>query len=240
MNNIVSNIKKDRQLQLFIVYMIAAIFLILAISKNIYTVQSPTVQSTYSWVSTFLGIACVFFAARQSTLTYWVGVLAVLTYGTVALENNYIYDYLLNFGFFFPLQLIGFYVWKNHLDGEHKVKIRTLKNPKLLIVGTIIAIALLSTVLYQPIAVMLKGFELSLPMFYRVLDAATTVMSIIAQILMTLRMKEQWVLWNIVNGCSIIMWIYFGDIALEIMFIVYLINSLYGTYEWYKQPKIET
>ena len=48
---------------------------------------------------------------------------------------------------------------------------------------------------------------------------------------------EQWYLWIIVNIVSIIMWIIslsqgFGDFATLLMWILYLLNSLYGLYKW--------
>ena len=52
--------------------------------------------------------------------------------------------------------------------------------------------------------------------------------------------REQWIGWVIVNIVSIIMWFVAyksgsGDLTTMFMWIVYLINSLYGLFQWYRK-----
>ena len=67
------------------------------------------------------------------------------------------------------------------------------------------------------------------------LDGVTTVMVIAAQLLMLLRYREQWVLWIIINVLSIALWA--DTAAMYIMYAAYLLNSLYGYYNWTKLAK---
>ncbi|EUJ37880.1 hypothetical protein BTHER_03254 [Brochothrix thermosphacta DSM 20171 = FSL F6-1036] len=62
------------------------------------------------------------------------------------------------------------------------------------------------------------------------LDSITTAISVVAQILMTLRYKEQWLLWIVVNILSIILWIIAGNPSMVAMWVAFLFNSSYGYY----------
>ena len=74
-------------------------------------------------------------------------------------------------------------------------------------------------------------------------DSATTVLSVIAMLLMVRAFMEQWVLWVVVNTISIIMWIIAwmrGDAhaaLMVIMWMFYLANSVNGWRIWNKSAK---
>lgn len=64
------------------------------------------------------------------------------------------------------------------------------------------------------------------------IDAASTLCSVIATILMALRFREQWFMWVIVYLISIIMWIVAFDILMLIMSICCFLSSLIGYINW--------
>ena len=87
------------------------------------------------------------------------------------------------------------------------------------------------------------GIPLLGPMF----DSSTEVLQIIAQILLIKRMAEQWPLWIATNVITIIMWVavMIADptsipyaLPTFIMWVAYLINSVYGTKVWYRDVRI--
>ena len=57
------------------------------------------------------------------------------------------------------------------------------------------------------------------------LDSASTVISVVANLLMVLRYREQWLLWIVIDIITVIMW------------AVYLVNAFYGYYNWSKIAK---
>ncbi len=83
---------------------------------------------------------------------------------------------------------------------------------------------------------LLKYLDSALP----VLDGATVVISIVAQILMILRYREQWALWILVNILTISLWtavwLKNGETSLPllVMYCMYLCNSVYSYYNWTK------
>ncbi len=71
------------------------------------------------------------------------------------------------------------------------------------------------------------------------LDGLTTVIAVVAQLLMILRYREQWLLWIGLNVISIILWLQAeeGSLPIVIMYSAYLLNSIYGYYNWTKLTK---
>ena len=72
------------------------------------------------------------------------------------------------------------------------------------------------------------------------IDAMSTVFSVIALIVQVARYAEQWLLWIVVNVVSVVMWVLLMEKILlrsqwfDIMWAAYLFNSVYGYYNWKK------
>ena len=58
------------------------------------------------------------------------------------------------------------------------------------------------------------------------------------KLLMILRYREQWLLWIVLNVLSILLWA--EQPAMYLMYSAYLLNSLYGYYNWTKLVKAES
>ena len=69
------------------------------------------------------------------------------------------------------------------------------------------------------------------------LDSASTVISITANLLMVLRYREQWLLWIVIDIITVIMWWHVEDYIMVTMWAVYLVNAFYGYYNWSKISK---
>lgn len=65
-------------------------------------------------------------------------------------------------------------------------------------------------------------------------DSATNVMAVIAQLLMMLRYREQWIWWLLIDLLCIKMWFVAGNWSMVAMYIAWTINCLYGWYNWKK------
>jgi nicotinamide mononucleotide transporter len=69
------------------------------------------------------------------------------------------------------------------------------------------------------------------------LDSASTSFSLVANALMVMRYREQWVLWIIVDIITVIMWIIAGDWIQTTMWALFLLNAFYGLIVWSKSDK---
>jgi len=191
--------------------------------------------STISIISALANVVCVILVAQGKLSNYIWGTVGVVTYACLAYTWGYYGETVLNAAYYLPMQFIGFYFWyKNSGDVDatesQSVIVTSLSKVQKLIgvLSVPVLIALTSYVLY------LVGGKLV------VLDATTTILSIVAMVLMAARMKEQWILWIVVDVISIYMWLQsfmLGNpdgIATLLMWIVFLLNALYGAWKWFK------
>ena len=61
----------------------------------------------------------------------------------------------------------------------------------------------------------------------------------IANALMVLRYREQWLLWIIVDVVTVAMWVLAGDWIMTTMWSVYLLNACYGMITWTRMNRME-
>ena len=194
-------------------------------------------------IAAFTNVICIILISFGKISNFFWGFFAVSIYGCIALVWDYVGDMQLNLFFFLPFQFIGYSLWKFHLDSQQEIISKSL-NLKTSIVTIYFAIVL-SVFFYFEIPefsrVILGKYNFDGNTFQQVLphilDSLTNSLSIVAQILMLLRFREQWIFWIIVNIFQIAM--YSGaahnrlDVNLLLMWIVALGNSCFGFYQWF-------
>ena len=70
------------------------------------------------------------------------------------------------------------------------------------------------------------------------LDACTVALSVIAQLLMVWRYREQWAMWIAIDIASIVMFALLGQWSMVAMYIAWTANAVYGWYNWTKLTDI--
>jgi nicotinamide mononucleotide transporter len=117
---------------------------------------------------------------------------------------------------------VGMSEWKKNKDNED-VKVRSMDIYDCITFGT----------LFIPLCAI---FSYLIVVNYNsgqiVLDTTTTVIGIIAQVLMILRFKEQWILWFILDILCIALWAIDGNWCLVTQYIFWTINCVYGYKIW--------
>ena len=198
---------------------------------------------SYTWGDTLLsfsvlitGIVCVVLVTRGSIWNYAPGLYNVVGYSWLSYQNGYFGEVMLNAGYFFPAQIIGIFMWRRNLK---EGPIVVMKKMRKLDTAMWLAFSAVGTYIYGSILASIPGQNA--PFF----DSCSTVLSVIAMILMMLRYREQWILWIIVDVVSIAMWALRLDSGVEgapamlVMWSAYLINACYGYYKWSKHAVLE-
>lgn len=187
-------------------------------------------ESLVGIVSAVTGVVCVVMVARAKIANYSFGVINAALYGYVAYQATYYGDAMLNWLFYLPIQFLGFYMWD---QANRKVDSATVIRERM----SMKAIVITASLAISAIAVygaLLESWGDAMPF----VDSSTTVLSITAMILMLKRFAEQWILWIMVNVLSIGMWVVStiandgGGIAALMMWMVFLVNSVYGWISW--------
>lgn len=172
------------------------------------------------------GIFCVVLCAKGKKEQYIWGVINVIGYIIVAFLNKYYGEVMLNLIYYLPSQFLGYFLWKKHQNMD-KVEGRKLNLKKSILLLLLCTFSILG---YKLILDLLGGNS-------TLLDSASTMISVVANTLMLLRYREQWLLWIIIDTITVVMWLLVGDFIMVTMWMVYLLNAFYGYYNWTKIAK---
>ncbi len=211
----------------------AWLLLFLAIQIVVFFIQPYSPAAT---IAAIAGILCVVFVGKGKISNYFFGLISVSLYAYVSYTYKLYGEMMLNLLVYVPVQFVGFYMWRRHMTrdntvNEDNVEEVIAKGLNMKQWATVVVVTVIGTLAYIEF---LKSLGSALP----ALDGATVVISLVAQVLMVLRYREQWILWILVNILTIAlwtgMWLHHGETSLPLllMYCMYLCNSVYGYYNW--------
>ena len=188
-------------------------------------------DSKIALLSAICGISYTIIAGKGKLSCYLFGIVSTLCYSYIAFKNNLIGNFALNLLYYLPMQFIGIYNWKKHLNKKTNEIVKTNLGLKPFLSYLVGALGLSVVV-----ALCLKISGDSSPFA----DSIATVFSILGLYLTVKRCIEQWCVWTIVNGFSMLMWI---KAYLEgshcfttiLMWFVYFILGIYFWQAWHKE-----
>ena len=187
-------------------------------------------DSPLGMISGIAGILCVVFVSKGKISNYFFGLIFAYTYFYVSWGSNFLGEMNTALYVYIPSQFIGYFMWKQNMqndNGGESVIAKALMPKGWAILLVSVAIGTLCFVQALKAA---GGSSTTL-------DGLTTIITVAAQLLMILRYREQWLLWIVLNVLSILLWQ--GQPAMYLMYSAYLLNSLYGYYNWTKLVKAE-
>lgn len=173
-------------------------------------------------------------AGKGKISCYFFGLISSLLYSYLSLKNSLYGNLCLNLLYYIPMQILGIFQWKKHLKKTTNEIYKTKLETKELIRLSIISILACVGAIF-----ILKNIQDSNP----IIDGITTMLSIIGMYLTVKRCIEQWIVWTIVNGLSIIMWL---NIALQggktystiVIWFVYFVLGIYFYQRWNKELSV--
>ena len=190
-------------------------------------------DSKIALVSAICGISYTIFAGKGKISCYAFGLCGTLCYSYLSFANHLFGNLALYMLYYLPMQILGIFRWKKHLKKDSTEIIKTKLSAKERIICLII-----TTILSLVVSLILKYAGDASPF----IDGTTTVFSILGMLLTIKRCIEQWYVWILVNGLSVVMWIeaYLQGsncLATVIMWITYFILAFYFLSVWQKELK---
>ncbi len=179
------------------------------------------------------GILYTIIAGKGKISCYLFGLTGSVCYIYLSFINSLWGNMLLYLLYYIPMQILGIFKWKKHLKKESneiaKIKLNINQRFKLCIIGFLGCIISI---------IILQYFNDKSP----IIDGITTFLSILGMYLTVKRAIEQWVVWMIVNGLSLLMWLNLvinGTKAYStiLMWGVYFILAIYFYIQWEKELK---
>ncbi|NMO94272.1 nicotinamide riboside transporter PnuC [Paenibacillus lemnae] len=204
------------------------LFTLIAVSITIVS------KDTLFGFSVFItGVLCVVLTAKGKLMSYVFGMYNTFGYAYLSYTNGLFGEVMLNLLFFVPMNVVGFLMWRNHFQSG-KLVMRQMDVKGIPIVGAVCIAGFL-----------LLGYGLSLIPGQNspYIDAVTTVLSVVATILMVRRFKEQWLLYIVLNIFTVLLWVIRtldgsdDGVIMIVMWSAYLMNAVYGYYNWNKGAK---
>ena len=187
-------------------------------------------DSLLGMISGITGILCVVLVSKGKISNYFFGLIFAYTYFYVSWGSNFLGEMNTALYVYIPSQFIGYFMWKQNMQSDNGgesviAKALTPKGWAILLLSVAIG-----TLCFVQALKAAGGSSTEL-------DGLTTIITVAAQLLMILRYREQWLLWIVLNVLSILLWK--GQPVMYLMYSAYLLNSLYGYYNWTKLVKVE-
>lgn len=188
--------------------------------------------------ATLLAIINVYLLARQQLINYGFGLAAVLLFGYLFMANQLYSDMLLQWMFYAPLQVVGYFMWKyGDTLGQHdpgrsidSMRITVLDAPR----WALIAVAILLSAGCLG-AYMAAYTAASFPYA----DALTTTMSIAASVLMLRKILENWVIWIAMDLIAIPIYFMKSLYVTSGLYVVFLCLATYGLVAWLRDLRAD-
>lgn len=180
-----------------------------------------TKDTLLSFASGIAGVFSVVFCSERKLSYYFWSFIQIATFSIICF-NEQLYAKLLENAFYLITMGIGIGAWLANKDIDNRVKTRSLDSNAIIkyVNGGVIGfIVLLLTLTFL-------GGENPF------LDALTTTLAFIAQILMVLRYKENWNVWFIMNIICVILFLTTGNWCMVAQYVFWTINTIYGYKIW--------
>lgn len=203
----------------------AWLLIFIAAQIGIYIYNPDSILGMISGIS---GIICNVFVSKGKISNYFFGLIFAYTYFYISLGANFLGEMNTTLYVYIPAQFIGYFLWKANMQKEQGSDAVVAKALTAKGWAGLIAFLVIGTLLFVQLLNYYGGSSTGL-------DGLSTIIVVAAQALMVLRYREQWLLWILLNVISIALWA--ENTSMYVMYSVYLLNSLYGYYNWSKLQK---
>jgi len=185
--------------------------------------------SLFEWVGVITTIGCIYLAARENIWNWPVSIISIIISAIIYFENSLYGDFSLQFYFLFTA-FYGWYFWLKKKKEDDKPVVSINFKEWLL---AILAVVILSFIL----GMLLERYtNTNVP--YE--DGFCTAMSLVAQIMLTRKIIQNWILWIIVDICYVPLLIYKGLNLYALLYGILVILAVKGYLDWRKTYREQT
>ena len=199
-------------------------------------------------VGTVFGLICIWYASKEKIFNFYFGLINVTLFAIIFYQIQLYANLLLQI-FFFAMNFYGLYAWGKPAANNDSLKIRWLSKPQLIltIVVSLIAIAILAkfiNLFFNTLTIIaVKLMQLVIPSIampvlqsdpYPLMDAAVTVLSIVAMVQMTRKLVENWIVWVVIDLISIVLYAKQGVYFMALEYVLLTAIAFNGCTTWIK------
>lgn len=177
--------------------------------------------------SVWASLACVWLARTENIWTMPYGLVAVVLLGWYLLDIDLVAQGWLQYVYYVPVQVLGWWAWARGGAGRTELPvtamgIRQWTGVLAIFAALWVSLWLLFDAVYDEPS-------------YLIWDTSIVASSVTAQSLMTWKKRESWWWWTLpVNVSSILLFVRTEVWAFVFLYVVFLINSVWGWSKWHK------
>lgn len=181
------------------------------------------------WVGTFTAFICIYLAAKENIWNWPISIISVLAYVFVFFEAKLYADMALQFYFLFTA-FYGWYFWikKKQVHDKPVVSLR-VKEWVIVIVGMVLLSVALGTFLDN-------YTDSDVPYA----DGTLAAMSFFAQILLTRKILENWLIWILVDILYVPLYLHKHLILTTVLYAALVPIAILGYIDWRKTYREQT
>lgn len=210
---------------IFLIGGFTAISILLELTGTKNSTQLPVL----GFVAGLLSILCSIYGAKGNIINFFFGFIGSILTAYIAFRQQLWSNFAIYLLFNAPIQIVGLVQWKKRLKENTPAITPRWMSWRMRII-TILTVA--AATIGLTIILSIKNDPQPL------LDSATTLLIIVAQLMLTFAFTDLWFVWIIFNTCNIIMWSVAsrtGD-ANAILTLVrtcfFMLNTIYGIINW--------
>jgi len=176
-----------------------------------------------SLVSGLLGITAVILCSQGNIWTFAFGFGQIITYAILCWMERFYAGIAMN-AFYFITQIYGIHEWRRlRMDNSAIITPRSMPIVRFLILCAVVALVSVG------VGWLLQQYTDDTQPY---MDAITTIVSVAAQILLIMAIRQQWWLWLLVDVLFVAMWIIAGNWNMVMQYSFWCINCVYGMFRW--------
>ncbi|AKX34224.1 nicotinamide mononucleotide transporter [Spiroplasma litorale] len=214
--------------------------LLISSSILILTLGIIAKDSVVAIIAGITGTIGVILGAKGKLSAFIIATVNSIMYIIIAFQGILISSVILHTCFYIPMNIVGFFLWIKNRNKKDDVIARRLSFK-----GIMFSFMMLM-VMYLIYSLIMYNFSIAKNVWF---DCFILISTIIAILLMVFRYVDQWILWILANIMNLTMWVIIiiniqnevyektTAIIFVIMYISYLINSVYGIINWIKLKK---
>ncbi|MBD3790623.1 MAG: nicotinamide mononucleotide transporter [Campylobacterales bacterium] len=187
-----------------------------------------TAMPKWEIIAVILGILYIILAAKESVWCWVSGFFSTLIYTILFWEGELLSSALLNF-YYMGMSVYGFILWKRGKGSDDKhLAISSWPLSKHLF-------SIVTGMLFSLVVGYLLATYTSARLPY--LDATVMVFSILATWMLAQKILQNWLYWVLIDIAAITLYWSTGYYVTIILFMIYVILSLYGYFSWRKSKE---
>jgi len=179
--------------------------------------------SWVEWVGTISGFICIYLAAKENIWNWPVSIISVIAYAFVFYESKLYGDTGLQV-YFLATAFYGWYFWLLKKQTDDK-PIESIPAKQWLVIAAGVGILTFLLSFYLK-----KYTDTDVPYA----DSFCTAMSFTAQLMMTRKILQNWILWIIVDICYVPLYFHKHLALTAVLYFVLIILAFIGYLDWKK------